>query len=226
MTSNKVFQIALLFSALAHGVLFFQSGNLHFLVSTKKENKVEISYIKNEPLPRERQKNILHRREPLAKFPAKITLQDNKRIPSVEKEQPFRRKSGEAIAEANLPKPVFTKPDIISVKKKITLPPVDMDKIDNPSYVSYYQIVREKIKRAAYQYYGRSETGEVYLTFVISMAGMLKEARLIEEKSAQNSYLREVAMRSIREASPFPDFPKELDYPQLSFNVIISFEVE
>jgi len=35
-----------------------------------------------------------------------------------------------------------------------------------------------------------------------------------------------VAEKSIFDASPFPAFPKDLDYPELSFNVIISFQIE
>ena len=137
------------------------------------------------------------------------------------------RKSREIISQKYaFTKPAFVKPDIIAVKKKITLPPIDLDKINNPSYISYYQIVREKIRRAAYQNYTRAEVGEAYLSFLISSDGSLKAMHLIEEKSSPSVYLKEISLRSIKEASPFPNFPKELDYPQLSFNVVISFEIE
>ena len=106
------------------------------------------------------------------------------------------------------------------------MPPVDLDKINNPSYVSYYQIVREKIRRAAYQNYTHTDTGEVYVTFVISNDGYLKASRLVEEKTTAAAYLHDIALKSVKEASPFPNFPKELDYPELSFNVVISFEIE
>ncbi|MCX5713606.1 MAG: energy transducer TonB [Candidatus Omnitrophica bacterium] len=122
-------------------------------------------------------------------------------------------------------KPTVSKPDIIAVKKKITLPPIDLDKINNPSYVSYYQIVREKIRRTAYQNYTRTEQGEVFLSFVISSDGYIKEIRVVEDKSSSNPYLLETSVKSIKGAAPFPNFPKELDYQQLSFNVVISYEV-
>jgi len=32
-------------------------------------------------------------------------------------------------------------------------------------------------------------------------------------------------LRSIKDANPFPPFPKDLNYPELTFNVVISFEV-
>ena len=64
------------------------------------------------------------------------------------------------------------------------------------------------------------------VSFVILKNGQLQELRLVEEKSVLSPYLRETALRSIRDASGFPAFPKELDYPQLSFNLAITFEVE
>ena len=123
-------------------------------------------------------------------------------------------------------KPSAARLDILAIKKKITLPPIEMNKINNPSYISYYQIVREKIKRAAYQNYTCRETGEITISFVISSDGILKDLRLLEERSSASEYLREIALRSVKDASPFPNFPKELDYPRLSFNLAITFEIE
>ncbi|MDO8260981.1 MAG: TonB family protein, partial [Candidatus Magasanikbacteria bacterium] len=123
-------------------------------------------------------------------------------------------------------KPSLAAPEMMAIKKKITLPPIEMAKIDNPSYINYYQIVREKIRRSAYQNYTHSQTGEVYISFIISCDGSIKDVRLIEDKTTGADYLRNIALRSVRDASPFPNFPKELDYLQLSFNIIISFEIE
>ncbi|HTZ11558.1 MAG TPA: energy transducer TonB, partial [Candidatus Margulisiibacteriota bacterium] len=164
--------------------------------------------------------------EPFLELSSKITA--NRRVsPPFAKKQDFLNiNKGMNLEQIRSNKPALFKPDISSVKKKISLPPVDMDKIDNPTYISYYQIVREKIRRSAYQNYTSSETGETYLSFVVSNDGYLKDVRLSEEKSSPSLYLREIALRSIREASPFPAFPKELDYPKLSFNVVISFEIE
>jgi len=66
--------------------------------------------------------------------------------PFIDREAIFK-KGREAISQKyTFTKPTFIKPDIIAVKKKITLPPIDINKIDNPSYISYYQMVREKIR--------------------------------------------------------------------------------
>ena len=125
-------------------------------------------------------------------------------------------------------KPALVKPDFIAIKKKISLPAIDMDKtkVNNPSYISYYQLVREKIRRSAYQNYIRTETGETYVSFIISREGSLEDVHVVEGRSTPSDYLQNTALKSIKESSPFPAFPKDLDYPRLSFNVVISFEVE
>lgn len=221
MFSNKVFQIALLASIITHGVILFQNINLPSFSTKQKEEKLEIRYIEQPKKPKEAPKPIRPKKELLSvKRPPPPFI-------DIDKENTFKKDKKVGLPDsAPLIKPAFTKPDIIEIKKEITLPPVDIDKIKNTSYLSYYQIVREKIKRTAYQNYTRTEVGEVYLTFVISKDGYLRDIRLIEDKSSSNPFLRDIALRSIKQASPFPNFPKELDYLQLSFNVIISFEIE
>lgn len=227
MFSNKVFQLTLLISLITHGVILFQNHHLNLFPTNKKENNLEISYIKNiKKETKEYPKNTILKKEPRLKLPTKITLEKRIPLPFIDKEDLFRKSNTNILPGSTFTKPAFIKPDIIAIKKKITLPPINIDKIDNPSYISYYQIVREKIRRAAYQNYTHSEVGKVYLSFIISNDGYLKEIRLVEEKSSTSPYLREIALQSIKDASPYPTFPKELDYLQLSFNVVISFEIE
>ncbi len=226
MFSDRIFQVAIVVSLALHGAILLGNPNFSIFTPRQKEEAVEVSYIKEAKKPLEEKRQSVSKIEPFLKLPPKITADKRNPPPFMEKQDtPGRNSSG------NLPKPTFnrpefSKPDIIAVKKKITLPAVGLDKINNPSYISYYQIVREKIRRAAYQNYTRTETGEVYISFIISNEGYLKEVRLSEEKSSSSVYLREIALRSVKDASPFPRFPKELDYPQLSFNIVISFEIE
>jgi TonB family protein len=189
---------------------------------------MEVSYLKPIQENKERPTHSLRtlNKEPFLKMSAKITADKRTPPPFVDKDMIFSKTRAVNSRQGLFTKPDFVKPDIIAVKKKITLPALDIERINNPSYISYYHIVREKIRRAAYQNYTRTETGEVYLSFVISSAGDIKEIRTVAEKSSPSLYLREIALRSVSDAAPFPNFPKELDYPQLSFNVVISFEVE
>jgi hypothetical protein len=225
MNSDRVFQIALFVSAITHTAIFLNYPNLNPLPEHKKPLKVEVVYLKNAPTLSKFQKQSPPKDTTFLKLPSKIKSYGNP--PAA---PPFNKSDIFNITKLAIPrepiKPLVIKTDVISVRKKITLPPIEINKINNPSYVSYYQLVREKIRRAAYQNYTHTETGEIYLAFLISSTGILKEVRLNEDKSALNFYLREIAVRSIKDAAPFPPFPKELDYPHLSFNVIISFQIE
>lgn len=231
MLSNRTFQVAFLASFTVHAVIVAQNPGYLFFSSPQENRKIEINYIKQSKtekpeLNKGLKKASPPKREPLLDLSSKLNLEKRNPPPFVEREAISKSNMQDARKEFILERPALIKPDIIAIKKKITLPAVDMGKIGNPSYISYYQIVREKIRRAAYQNYNRNDTGEVYITFIISSAGYLKDVRLVEEKSQGAPYLKDVALASVKNASPFPKFPKELDYSQLSFNVVISFEVE
>ena len=118
----------------------------------------------------------------------------------------------------------------LDVGRKITLPPMGTTKITNPKYISYNDDMRgtisRNIKRRAYMYVNHRdfESGKVYLTFVLSSGGMLKQLQIINSKTFANEYLRNVALKSIKESSPFPPFPIGFDYPEFTFNLLISFQ--
>lgn len=217
MLSNRIFQAAFLISIITHGIILSQNPNFTLFRSAKKDaSGQQVVYVKSLPKEKIDPKIQLARSESFLKLAPAASI--NNRIP-----MPYTTKDKPVFA-----KPAFSAADIIAVKKKITLPElaVDLDKINNPSYIGYYQIVREKIRRAAYQNYTGEETGEVFITFVISSDGSLGEYRVLEEKSSPSPYLRKVALKSLQEASNFPQFPGALDYPCLSFNVMISFQTE
>jgi len=118
----------------------------------------------------------------------------------------------------------------LDLAKRITLPPLSAEKITNPKYLTYNEDMRDtisrNIKQRAYAYVNHPdfEVGEVYLTFVLASQGMLKGVKIIEDKTLANDYLREVALRSIKESDPFPPFPEGFDYPEFTFNLLISFQ--
>lgn len=118
----------------------------------------------------------------------------------------------------------------LDLAKKITLPPLSGEKITNPKYLTYNDDMRDtisrNIKQRAYTYVNHPdfEVGEVYLTFVLASEGQLKAIKIIEDKTSANDYLRKVALRSIKESSPFPPFPEGFDYPEFTFNLLISFQ--
>ena len=221
MFSDRIFRFALIFSLTVHGALLLTNSSLS-IFSRPRPFQAEVRYIKPPPENKEVQRQ--HTVEPLLK--SKLTMDKRTPPPYVDREAIFGKARQMSPRQALYARPAFPKSDSIAPKKRVTLPPVDMDTINNASYISYYQIVREKIRRAAYQNYSRTDTGEVYLSFIIASNGELKDVHLNDERSSASAYLQQIALRSMQESAPFPGFPKELDYQQLSFNVVISFEVE
>ena len=108
---------------------------------------------------------------------------------------------------------------------QVHLPSLQTEKITNPQYLTYNQRIRQKIKQRAYEFIQKEnfEEGEVYVTFSLTRDGQLKEIRIIDEKTQANESLRSISLRSVQGSNPFPPFPKDLLYPDLTFNVIISF---
>jgi TonB family protein len=235
MQSNRLLKFTLTISLLAHGAILLPRPNFNPFVPAPKVQEIAVRYIKETPQTRllakgaaepGRQK-LLPENEPFLKLDSQI-------VPGAKRPPAYLDRQDGAKADPGthrrrpegFSRPAFANSEVMAIKRKISLPAIEMAKIDNPSYISYYQIVREKIRRNAYQNYTHNETGEVYISFIISNDGYIKEVRIVEEKTTVNDYLKNIALRSIRDASPFPNFPKELDYPQLSFNIIISFEIE
>ena len=215
MYSDKIFQIALVVSLTVHTALLIRLPYINFLAQHKEIKKAEVTYIMEKTkLP------SLKFYEKI--FPKKPSLQISSKVlapaPNVKNEQIFKRAKITPIKKPE--------PEIITVKKKITLPAIRDDKMVNPVYLNYYQIIRERIKHAAYQNYTRLINGEVYVSFIVLSAGQLNNVRINNEKSTSQAYLKDIAKKTIHDASPFPSFPQDLNYPELTFNVIISFEVE
>ena len=94
-----------------------------------------------------------------------------------------------------------------------------------PAYANYYHLVRDKIRAKAFSYYDSSTTGEMYLVFTVLSDGRLENLAVKEKESLGSEFLRQIAIASIKDASPFPPFPDELKkYEHLQFSVSISFK--
>lgn len=235
MPANGILRFTFFISILVHGaVLLYSSGFNPFSGSLKKQN-IEVRYVKKNVLKESPSPKAISEVNRPSFSPGQISSSGaGARVSSGGRVvPPYQEQRGayQPIAALqnkplDLPKPAFGKSELIAIKRKIALPAIEMAKIDNPSYITYYQIVREKIRRSAYQNYTHNRTGEVYISFIISNDGYVKDVRLVEDRTTGDDYLKEIALKSVKSASPFPNFPKELDYPQLSFNIIISFEIE
>ena len=114
----------------------------------------------------------------------------------------------------------------MDTKRQVKIPMLESEKIMSPRYLNFKERLREKIQNRAYFYAQNTdfELGEVYLTFVLSSDGNLKEIKIIDEKSKADDALRNISLRSIKESSPFPAFPPDLKYSELPFSIIIEFK--
>ncbi len=112
----------------------------------------------------------------------------------------------------------------LKVTKEVSMPMLKSEKINTPAYATYYQIVRDRIRERAYTNFTKLSMGEIYLTIIIKADGSLAQLQVMENNSAANDFLRDVGMSSVKAAAPFPPFPQDLNYPELTFNVQISFQ--
>ena len=97
---------------------------------------------------------------------------------------------------------------------------------DSVAYVDYFRFLRERIRWAALRNYPqRNVEGEVYLSFTLTANGQVAEARIIEGRSTPDPGLRTASLESLREAAPFPAFPNTLNRPQMTFRIVIVYEV-
>ena len=96
--------------------------------------------------------------------------------------------------------------------------------VPNTAYLTYSNFLRERIRRSLYNKFSDiNDRGMVCLKFVLNSNGTLLEYRIIEDKTSASDKLQRMAINGLREASPFPPLPKELDSPVATFSVIVHF---
>lgn len=192
-----------------------------------KKRVIEIAYQGNlnQKQPLKNQKDIEKKEEPEQKEKKPIIrpLPKPNIVESFIKNQISKSKEALQVVK----NPFVKKEEEPKVKKTVNLPDIPGEVFKSPDYKNYYHIVREKIRKLAYQNYKQLEEGEVAVTFRLDPQGKLLEAEINDNKSVKSTYLREIALRSVKNASPYPEFPPKLqNQKKLSFNVIISFELK
>ena len=221
MTENFIFK-AIFISLAAHTAIlcvtyFSKVNDPHY--KAIRQNQVEITY---RPVHRKRAADI---REYPIKMAQHLDLSNSPRffsdgtIPvSLSKESPtlpfgmlYERK----------PESMHS----MELSRRVSITPIKSEKINNPVYAAYNEMVRDRIKEKVYDNYDRMERGSVYLTFLLDEHGVLKVARIIPEKTDASDHLQEIALRSLREASPFPPFLKGMNLTEYPFNIEIQYEV-
>ena len=106
----------------------------------------------------------------------------------------------------------------------ITVTPITSENINSPIYTSYNDRVRQSIQERAIANYSRLDDGKVYLTFIISSDGSLKDYQIIDGKTNASQNLRYISIKSLEEAH-FPPFLKGMTLPEYTFNIEIDYQV-
>ena len=226
---NRTFYYASVVSLVIHiVVIIFLSFSQVIVKEPKLVKQLEVTYNKIKPkkvvLKKKPAKSIKSLKEAKKTKKVEILSKDNKHLPSFSKNiKDMTKLSGKLKLDKKRAPLIKT----MDMNRQISVPMFKSEKISNPKYLSYNQSIRQKIKRRAYSFVNHPdfEEGEIYLTFALADNGTLIQVKIIEAKSEANEYLRNVGLRSIRESAPFAAFPKDLDYPELTFNIVISFEI-
>lgn len=225
---NKLFYGCFIISCLIHFSIIKSLASKRVIAPPKKVQQIEVTYQKMASVKVEKQKPVIEKEvksikeKPLQKD-VKLIKKTNEKFSVFDKEVKDISKFSKKVS---LDKK--RTPDIktLDLDRKISVDLVRSEKITNPRYISYNQTLRQRIRNKAYSYFdleGFNE-GEVYVSFIVNSAGELEGINIIDEKTSAGEYVRSVGLRSVKDSAPFPPFPKDLAYPQLTFNIIISFK--
>ena len=93
-------------------------------------------------------------------------------------------------------------------------------------FLNYFGLVKQRVRRAIETGYSKQDLGrgDVLLSFVLKSDGAVVKVFSIDKDSSANEFMKDFAVRCVRECSPFPRFPKELGMDRISFNLSILFD--
>ena len=206
---NNYWAISLIVSVAFHAT--FLTGTAAYLrhkpiiIKNQKAKEIEMTprEIKKEKEVGKREKIDLEIPKPLP-FTDNIVsklLEDD--FSSLEKPQAFDRETTEVIFLSTPPEEELKK---------------------NPAYMNYCRLMREKIRANTYHNYNTNKKGEILAKFLVNSNGVLERVELSSE-SVNNKLLKDIVLKSIKEAAPFPAFPPELEkYSALPFRISIYFK--
>lgn len=85
----------------------------------------------------------------------------------------------------------------------------------------YYKLIADKVKALALFNYAREEKGNIGISFTLDSDGRVKgEPRIT---ASNNPNLDNTAIESIKNASPFPPFPKEMAKVEETFHITLEY---
>jgi len=215
---DRIFLRALIVSLFGHMLLFFPWSGFTDRPSRQSFQDIEISYFEVKPNP------PLEIKETTSVSAAKKEEKQSEQNKIAVKEPPQPREKKETLPEPKKEEkkstPVLSKEEQLVARDFAALS-------REPVFLDYYRAIREKIKISANRHKPAFfKPGEVCVFFLLNNQGELRRLKIIEAKSSPDAILRDTALSSVEDASPFPPFPQELKREQIAFNIIIAFEVK
>jgi len=229
MFENKSIQLAVLISLLLHFIIFLSAPYSGVLPKKELFKPIKVEYFKIKEIP----KKIVGQKPGTQIYPPMAP----ESLPELKKDDIAKPFPAPAAKQEQIKKEEATVETIGSEgravigsksKKFETVINDEKDKGRKATYIGYYRSVREKIRYYADKNYlreGSISQGEVFLSFIVASNGELLHIMIIDNKSVDDLLLRDIAINSIRDAAPFSAFPQGMNQYQITFNVVISFEL-
>jgi TonB family protein len=97
----------------------------------------------------------------------------------------------------------------------------------DPVLLSYFSAIREQIQqtanRRAWSLEEEAGYGLVYVSFMLSSTGDVQRVAVVADRSIPSQALRDIAVRIVKTAAPFPPFPPSMVDPQKTIVVPLEF---
>lgn len=240
MCDNKSFQLAVLISILVHFAVFLSAPHMGVVSIKEAIPVIKISYVKPEEKEKEIKKEAgRNTGKIIGQKPQYLPPLAPQALPDVEKDEILDSPEAEVPVVPKQAEREIAGSDIqvssgraviqsSGGKKFETIINEEKDSGRKATYIGYYRSVRERIRYYADRNYireGSTGEGEVFLSFTVTSKGELLQIAVIEKRSIEDPLLRNIAINSVRDASLFPSFPQGMNQYQITFNVVISFEL-
>ncbi|OIO38653.1 MAG: hypothetical protein AUJ72_02155 [Candidatus Omnitrophica bacterium CG1_02_46_14] len=158
------------------------------------------------------------------------TIPSIKYPPVIKKEAKIQKIHGEkyVVPQASESRPVEMKPERMVVSESIQVKNAGeflSDPQKGKAFLNYFGLVKQRVHRMVEQKYKteRMSHGDVSLVFILKADGTVVNVYPIEKNSSADEWVKDFAVRCVRDCSPFPRFPKELGMQRISFNLSILF---
>ena len=229
--SDRLFYFCLITSAIFHLFLVHHLNSKKKVTPQKSTSQIEVTYqqiktidSKQSQVDFKKQSKILKEKKQAKPKNVKLLKKSSDKFPVFSKQV---KDISKFTKKVSLDKKRMPQIKTLDFERKMSVEFVKSEKITNPGYISYKQTIWEMVRRQALSHENAEDfdEGQVYLTFIVNTDGKLGGVKIIEARTFASTALRNLAYGFVKDSAPFPPFPQDLGYPQLTFNVIISFSL-